>query len=113
MFDPAQEARREDGLFVECPQAACAAPLHWPPMSIHEFRPPFVPLGDRDRVLARQGYALLDASQVTTWLGLDGPAQASLQPFSGMLGRHAQASDLRRDGARVRLHLAVVIQLSG
>jgi hypothetical protein len=67
-------------------------------MSIHEFRPPFVPLGDRDRVLARQGYALLDASQVTAWLSLDGPAQASLHPFWDDLPSDAYL----KDGGRYR-----------
>jgi hypothetical protein len=47
-------------------------------MSAH-FMPPCVPLSRLDETLARDGYALLDARTVQTWLGLEPQDLAALQ----------------------------------
>jgi hypothetical protein len=42
-------------------------------MTTSEFRPPFMPLTERDHALKERGFALLNGSDVGQWLGADGP----------------------------------------
>ena len=63
-----------------------------------EFRPPFVPLSERAHALDQRGFALLNASDVRQWLGMDELALADL---------HAGWNDLPsdaylKDGGRYR-----------
>ena len=43
-----------------------------------EFRPPFVPLSERTHALEQRGFALLNASDVREWLGVDEAVLADL-----------------------------------
>lgn len=67
-------------------------------MSTSEFRPPYMPLSERDHALKERGFALLNASDVGQWLGAELAALEAL---------HASWNDLPsdeylKDGGRYR-----------
>ena len=67
-------------------------------MSTSEFRPPYMPLSERDHALKERGFALLNASDVGQWLGAEPGALATLHASWNDL----PSDDYLKDGGRYR-----------
>ena len=77
-------------------------------MTTSEFRPPYMPLSERDHALKERGFALLNGADAGQWLGADGPELDALHASWDNLA----SDDYLKDGGhyRRRRHSCFVVQ---
>ena len=67
-------------------------------MSTSEFRPPYMPLSERDHALKERGFALLNGADVAHWLQVDSAGLASLE----VAWNDLPSDSYLKDGGRYR-----------